>query len=701
MAPGFVSDVNIHFDCNGDSNLPNKLEPLCQIVTPIGMFGYGFDESITRKALQGLVTRPTPTALILDSGSTDGGPLKLAVGSMTTPRSAYQRDFRKLLALSHEFKVPVIIASAGGDGADAHVDEFLNIIQEITEEEANSAYAFKTLAIYSNVTKSKVLKSLHDGEVVGCGISVPSLTAEDVHNASTIVAQIGPEPFIDAMAAETDFDIIISGRAYDPSPYIAFCVHQSNQKLSSSLESLRPENLGGYAFMGKIMECGALCGTPKSSSAMATIYRDGTFDIVPLSPEARCTPSSVAAHTLYEKCRPDILPGPGGNLELSNSVYTQLPDNRTVRVSGAHFQLSRSHYLPYTVKLEAAKSTGYRSIIMGGIRDPILIGQIDDFLTRIKEFVKQQHKEAAGTWEMDFHVYGARGIMGALEPGDPTYKPREIFLVGEALASSQELATGVASSARIACVHGPYPGQRGTSGNFAMGIGGKMEVEMGPCAEFCIYHLIPLSVGEEGARQIQDPAADLVNGETQDEGDVGTQKPLFSWKKLQIGRGKVPKPSLGKNGMGAALISPPYKALKAPPPSVTNLNFVNPLTLYDIAPVIRSKNAGPYDITLDVLFSHRSIYDLVKSSDLLTPAVIGGLYHLKEEEIIYCGFYDQAMAWKATVPRKGLRHGIYRRVASGSYMEADVHGSQQYVGLMQLELTREVREGIRRLDIDQ
>jgi hypothetical protein len=158
---------------------------------------------------------------------------------------------------------------------------------------------------------------------------------------------------------------------------------------------------------------------------------------------------------------------------------------------------------------------------------------------------------------------------------------------------------------------------------------------MGHCAEFCIYHRIPLSVGEEGARQIQDPAADLVNGETWDEGDVGTQKPLFSWKKLQIGRGEVLKPSPEKKGMDAALISPPYKALKALPLYVINLNLANLLALYDIAPVICSKNAGLYDITLDVLFSHRSIYDLVKSSDLLTPAVIGRLYHLKEEEIIY------------------------------------------------------------------
>lgn len=101
------------------------------------MLGYGFDESLIHETLQDLQPLTIPTALILDSGSTDSGPLKLATGSMTAPRSSYERDFRKLLALSHEFKVPILISSAGGDGSDAHVDEFLEIIQEICEEDKN------------------------------------------------------------------------------------------------------------------------------------------------------------------------------------------------------------------------------------------------------------------------------------------------------------------------------------------------------------------------------------------------------------------------------------------------------------------------------------------------------------------------------------------------------------------------------------
>jgi hypothetical protein len=119
--------------------------------------------------------------------------------------------------------------------------------------------------------------------------------------------------------------------------------------------------------MGKIMECGALCSTPKSKEALALVRKD-SFDIVPLDPLSRCTVISVAAHSLYEKTRPDVLIGPGGELHLDTAVYEQLSDDRTVRVTGARF-------LPidHTVKLEGARTDGYHSVFMGGIRDPILI----------------------------------------------------------------------------------------------------------------------------------------------------------------------------------------------------------------------------------------------------------------------------------------------------------------------------------------
>lgn len=119
------------------SNLPDAEKPdlLCQIITPIGMLGYGFDVNDLEKGLEIALLTNTPTAIIIDSGSTDGGPNKLALGSTTTPRSSYERDLRKLIRAVKTFSVPLLISSAGGDGSDAHVKEFLDIIDEIQRSE--------------------------------------------------------------------------------------------------------------------------------------------------------------------------------------------------------------------------------------------------------------------------------------------------------------------------------------------------------------------------------------------------------------------------------------------------------------------------------------------------------------------------------------------------------------------------------------
>jgi hypothetical protein len=113
------------------------MQPICHIVTPLGNMGYGFDEALIHYELTQLVATGVPTAIILDSGSTDSGPQKLALGSMTCTRSGYYKDLSQLLRLVHTFRVPLIFSSAGGDGADEHVKLMEEIIEEIAAEEGN------------------------------------------------------------------------------------------------------------------------------------------------------------------------------------------------------------------------------------------------------------------------------------------------------------------------------------------------------------------------------------------------------------------------------------------------------------------------------------------------------------------------------------------------------------------------------------
>jgi hypothetical protein len=123
---------------NGTTTPP--LTPICNIITPVGMLGYGLHGDQTTLALSEKLRNGAPTALILDSGSTDSGPEKLALGNMSVPRESYVRDLTKLIRLVLRFKVPLIFSSAGGDGTDEHVRELCGIVREIIEQSAETSY---------------------------------------------------------------------------------------------------------------------------------------------------------------------------------------------------------------------------------------------------------------------------------------------------------------------------------------------------------------------------------------------------------------------------------------------------------------------------------------------------------------------------------------------------------------------------------
>jgi hypothetical protein len=293
---------------------------------------------------------------------------------------------------------------------------------------------------------------------------------EAIDSASNLVAQMGAEPFLKVLRERPDIDIIVSGRSYDPAPYAALC----------ELHGIDP---GVYWHMGKIVECGALCAEPKGRVIFSTVRKD-SFDLTPMNPAERCTPTSVAAHTLYEKTRPDLLTGPGGVLDLTGATYTSL-DERTVRVQGSVFRPSEKNY----VKLEGASIVGHRTIFIGGIRDPILIGQIDSFLDGVRKKAEDVFPQlTSGDASLIFHIYGKNAVMGELEPLKDAV-PHEIGLMGEVTAATQDLANAICSQVRINVLHMPYPGQLATAGNFAIPLN-PPENPIGPVCKFSVYHLM-------------------------------------------------------------------------------------------------------------------------------------------------------------------------------------------------------------------
>ncbi|MEA4898120.1 MAG: DUF4387 domain-containing protein [Christensenellaceae bacterium] len=99
--------------------------------------------------------------------------------------------------------------------------------------------------------------------------------------------------------------------------------------------------------------------------------------------------------------------------------------------------------------------------------------------------------------------------------------------------------------------------------------------------------------------------------------------------------------------------------------------------LADLAKVLRSKNSGPFELTLDVLFADAAAYERVKRSGAITREAVARLYRLDPAEITQLVFFDSALGVKIT---------FNRRVSSGTAGDRDVYGAQQHAPLMRLQI---------------
>lgn len=102
-------------------------------------------------------------------------------------------------------------------------------------------------------------------------------------------------------------------------------------------------------------------------------------------------------------------------------------------------------------------------------------------------------------------------------------------------------------------------------------------------------------------------------------------------------------------------------------------------TLENLASVLRTKNAGPFQITMDVLFDSDETYLRVVRSGMLTPERLAPLYHVQPGEVRVIPF-ARVRAVKVTIPRRSGVRG------SGSAFDRDVYGAQQHGPLAALEI---------------
>jgi len=435
-----------------------------RIVSATGVLGSGFREESLKRAM----TRE-PHFIGADSGSTDPGPYYLGSGEALFADSAFKRDLRLMILAGRAAKIPVIVGSACTGGADVQLERLVAIVRDIAREEKLS---FKLAAIASEQDKAYLKRKLREGRITPLA-NAPHLDEAVIDRSAHIVGMAGIEPYIEAL--QNGADVIIAGRSSDTSIFSAMPV----------MQGFNPATVWHAA---KILECGAACVVMrKYPDCMVATVRDDCFIMEPPNPEYRCDPASVASHNLYENSTPYTLVEPSGVLHTEHAVYEAISD-RAVRVSGSTFEKSAR----YTIKLEGAELAGYQSIIVGSVRDPIILRQYDSWMEGLLKAAKDRIRAVFGVgidekYRLDVRTFGRDAAMGPLEPDRSI--GHEVGLLFQVTAESQELANSLMRSVSHIAVHYPVPEWTGLITGIAYPYS-PAEIDRGPSYRFNLNHVV-------------------------------------------------------------------------------------------------------------------------------------------------------------------------------------------------------------------
>lgn len=437
-----------------------------RVVSASGVCGSGFREESLEEALG-----RRPHFIGCDGGSTDPGPYPLGAGVTSFPRISIKRDLRLMLLASRKAGIPLLIGSAGTAGGTPHVAAVKSIVEEIATEEN---LKFPMAVINAEQDKDYLKKRLREGRIKPLD-PAPDFDEGVIDRSERIVGMMGEEPFMKAL--DNGAEVVIAGRASD-------CAIFAGIPISHGI----PAGVAWHA--AKILECGAASVEQRKSPdcIMATCGSDN-FVVEPLDPDLRCTPQSIAAHSLYENADPYRLVESNGTIDLTKSDYEAL-DNRRVIVRGSDFIPAKT----YTVKLEGSEKVGYQSVIIGSIRDPFIIRQIDDWVERLHARVHIRVKEVYGDalsaddYIFNVRIYGKNGTMGPLEPVKEVTS-HELCLLFEVTAPDQETASAIAAVTRHQALHLPIPEWSGLITGVACPYNPSY-VERGAVYRFCVNHVV-------------------------------------------------------------------------------------------------------------------------------------------------------------------------------------------------------------------
>ncbi len=439
------------------------------VISPTSCMGLvGINEEAYKEAL-----KRNPDSVASDAGSLDPGPHYLGAGLPHVPRFQMKHDCRVMMQGLTVVKTPMVMGSAGGSGGRPHIQWQLKIMDEVAHEMGRT---FKVAVIDTTLDKDYLKKMLGKGKIRPLQHDTP-LTEKDVDHATEIVAQIGVEPIIKAL--DMNPDIVLAGRACDNACFAADPVRKGYDK-------------GLALHLGKIVECASAAAIPLKGAQLrvpliGTLFKDH-FLVEPASPNWKCTIRSIVGHEVYERADPTEQLEPGGLLDMRASTFEQYSDG-TVKVSGSKWITDKASY---KLKLEGAEKVGYRSLFIGGARDPAYLRNIDWILDFAKQRIIDEFDKKGLAVGRDYHVvyrvYGKNGVMGTLEP-QQEITSHELGIIMEVVAETQELAQEICYFGKYGLVWCNFEGRVTTAGNLAYPYSPSI-LDTGPVYRLNVHHIL-------------------------------------------------------------------------------------------------------------------------------------------------------------------------------------------------------------------
>ena len=440
------------------------------VITPVGCIG---NRGVDKDALNHAVESVDPDALAMDAGSIDCGPWYLGSGSQHSPQLDIEWDLDVVLGAAVPRKVPVLIGSAGGSGARAHVD---NTLATLRRRAAANDLHFRLAVLYSDVAPDLLMQRA-EGRIIPGTSSLDDespLRVADVKASNVIVGLMGVEPMIDAM--EAGADVVLAGRACDSAVIAAYPIWKGF-------------DWGLSYHMGDIMECGETAAEEIRPTLRALAHnripiigrmeRD-SFYLRPAVDSLACTPNSCLMHSFYERADVNRSPLPGGILDKSDTHYVQ-HDTNTTKVWGSKFIRE-----PYSILLEGTKKVGHRMVLMVGVRTPRMIEQLDEILADIEDIARQRFADH-GHFAIHWHQFGRNAVLQRSEPATNAL-PTEVGLAADVVADTPGLAHDVAHDLMTRLAFWRYPGRYTTAGNVAVTFSPAV-LDGGEVFEFSVYHV--------------------------------------------------------------------------------------------------------------------------------------------------------------------------------------------------------------------